>query len=73
MAALEHFAGLLTHAPEIVLLGTGAVLHFPGPALTHPLTAAGVGLEVMDTPAACRTFNILTSEGRRVLAAVFVE
>lgn len=69
----EHFAGLLAHAPEIVLLGTGATLHFPAPSLTRALATAAVGLEVMDTHAACRTFNILTSEGRRVLAAIFVE
>lgn len=71
--APEHFSELLAHVPEIVLLGTGATLRFPEPALTRPLAHAGVGLEVMDTRAACRTFNILTSEGRRVLAAVFVE
>jgi uncharacterized protein len=71
--APEHFAGLLVHRPEIVLLGTGATLRFPAPSLTHALAAAAVGLEVMDTHAACRTFNILTSEGRRVLAAIFVE
>lgn len=69
----EHFARLLAHDPEIVLLGTGSQLRFPPPALTRPFSAAGVGLEVMDTHAACRTFNILSSEGRRVLAAVFVE
>jgi len=68
----EHFTRLLARFPEIVLLGTGAQLRFPAPAVTRPLAAAGVGLEVMDTYAACRTFNILSSEGRRVLAAVFV-
>jgi uncharacterized protein len=69
----EHFAGLLAHAPEIVLLGTGPALRFPESALTRPLFAAGVGLEVMDTHAACRTFNILMGEGRRVLAAVLID
>jgi uncharacterized protein len=71
--APAHFECLLAHAPEIVLLGTGARLHFPPPALTSPLAAAGVGLEVMDTHAACRTFNILTAEGRRVIAAIIIE
>jgi uncharacterized protein len=71
--AAGHFENLLALSPEIVLLGTGATLRFPAPALTKPLTAAGVGIEVMDTRAACRTFNVLSSEGRRVLAAVFVE
>jgi uncharacterized protein len=69
----EHLAALLAFHPEIVILGTGATLRFPDPAVTRPLAAAGVGVEVMDTQAACRTFNILTSEGRRVIAAVFVE
>ena len=71
--AAGHLMNLLTFSPEIVLLGTGARLRFPAPALTQPLTVAGVGIEVMDTRAACRTFNVLSSEGRKVLAAVFVE
>ena len=71
--AASHFLDLLAFNPEIVLLGTGATLRFPAPALTRPLIAAGVGIEVMDTRAACRTFNVLTAEGRRVLAAIFVE
>ena len=69
----EHFKDLLAWKAEIVLLGTGATLRFPAGAVTAPLAAAGVGLEVMDTRAACRTFNVLTAEGRRVLAAVFPE
>jgi uncharacterized protein len=69
----EHFSELLAWQAEIVLLGTGAALRFPAGALTAPLAAAGVGLEVMDTRAACRTFNVLAAEGRRVLAAVFPE
>lgn len=71
--APEHFSELLAHTPEIVLLGTGATLRFPPPRIAYPVTAAGVGFEVMDTPAACRTFNILTGEGRRVLAAVLID
>lgn len=66
------FAGLLAHAPEIVLLGTGSTLRFPHPRLTRALAEAGVGIEVMDTPAACRTFNILVGEGRRVAAALMI-
>jgi uncharacterized protein len=66
------FAGLLVHAPEIVLLGTGASIRFPHPSLTRPLVLARVGIEVMDTPAAYRTFNILASEGRKVVAALIV-
>ena len=66
------FAELLAHAPEIVLFGTGAVLRFPHPRLTQALAAARVGVEVMDTPAACRTYNILAAEGRKVVAALIV-
>ena len=68
-----HFDRLLAHVPEIVLLGTGAQLRFPPHTLTRPLATARVGLEIMDTPAACRTFNILIGEGRRVLAAILIE
>ena len=67
------FAALLRTSPEIVLLGTGATQRFPGPALVAPLMNANVGLEVMDTRAACRTYNILVAEGRSVTAALIVE
>ena len=67
------FAVLLEGSPEVVLLGTGPTLRFPHPRLTRPLTDARIGLEVMDTPAACRTYNILMAEGRRVTAALLVE
>ena len=69
----EHFAGLAALAPEIVLLGTGPRLRFPHPRLTRPLTGARIGLEVMDLNAACRTYNILVSEDRRVAAALLFE
>ena len=67
------FAGLLAQAPEIVLLGTGATIRFPHPRLTRALSEARVGIEVMDTPAACRTFNILAAEGRSVVAALLLK
>jgi uncharacterized protein len=67
------FAALAELKPEVVLLGTGASLRFPHPRLTRALTNAGIGVEVMDTPAACRTFNILAAEGRRVVAAVILD
>ncbi|WP_207891853.1 Mth938-like domain-containing protein [Thiogranum longum] len=57
---------------EIMLLGTGSVLSFPSPALTAPLLEAGIGVEVMDTAAACRTFNVLLAEGRPVAAALLL-
>ena len=68
----EDFAALLAHRPEIVLLGTGDRHQFVHPRLTQPLAAAHVGIETMDTRAACRTFNILLAEGRRVVAALIV-
>ena len=66
------FAAIAELQPEVALLGTGASLRFPHPRLTRPLIDAGIGLEVMDTPAACRTFNILAAEGRRVAAGVLI-
>jgi uncharacterized protein len=70
--AADHFAAILQLKPEIVLLGTGARFAFPAPALLAPLRNARVGVEVMDTPAACRTYNILLGEGRSVVAALIV-
>ena len=69
----EHFAALAAFGPEIVLLGTGPRLRFPHPRLTQALAAARIGLEVMDLNAACRTYNILVSEDRRVAAALLFE
>jgi uncharacterized protein len=66
------FASLLAHGPEMVLLGTGDRQRFPHPRLLHSLAAARVGVEIMDTRAACRTFNILVAEDRRVAAALIV-
>jgi uncharacterized protein len=60
----------LTLAPEIVLLGTGGALVWPEADLMAMLAARGVGLEIMSTPAACRTFNVLVHERRRVVAAL---
>ena len=69
----EDFAAVAALEPEVVILGTGTSLRFPHPRLTRALTDARIGLEVMDTPAACRTFNILAAEGRKVAAAILVE
>ena len=71
--AEDDFEVLRALAPEILLLGTGARQRFPAPALLRPLIEARIGCEVMDLPAACRTFNILMTEGRRVAAALIVE
>ena len=61
---------LVELAPELVLLGTGARQRFPAAALLGPLLDARIGFEIMDLQAACRTYNILMAEGRRVAAAL---
>jgi uncharacterized protein len=68
----DDFAALAALEPEVALLGTGNALRFPNPRLTRPLIDAHIGLEVMDTPALCRTFNILAAEGRKVAAGVLI-
>jgi uncharacterized protein len=67
-----HFEELLEWEPEVALFGSGSRLRFPDPELLAPLHRRGIGIEVMDTAAACRTFNILASEGRRVAAALLM-
>ena len=70
---VAHFGFIESMKPEIMILGTGAAQRFPRPELARALAATGVGVEVMDSRAACRTYNILATEGRKVLAAVLVE
>jgi len=67
---VEHFARVAALAPELVVFGSGARLRFPSPALLRPLIDAAIGFETMDTAAACRTYNVLLSEGRTVVAAL---
>ena len=67
------FEAPLVLQPELVLFGSGARLRFVAPSLLRALIERGVGVETMDTPAACRTFNVLSSEGRRVVAALLLE
>ncbi len=68
----QHFEQVAALRPEVVIFGSGARLSFPRPALLRPLMALRIGVETMDTPAACRTYNVLASEGRRVLAALLI-
>ena len=68
----DHLAAILELKPEILLLGTGRTFAFPDRARLRPLYEAKLGVEVMDTPAACRTYNILLGEGRHVVAALVV-
>jgi len=70
--AAAHLQSLLALRPEIVLLGTGEQQRFPRPELTRPLLEAGIGVEVMTVAAACRTYNILVAEERRVAAALLL-
>src|SRR5579862_5648472 len=67
-----HLEAILALKPELVLLGTGPTQRFPPAAIRAAFTSGGVGLEVMDLGAACRTFNILVQEERRVAAALFL-
>ena len=58
--------------PEVVLLGSGEQMRFPSPQLLSGLMSRGIGIEVMDSSAACRTYNILAGEGRSVVAAILI-
>lgn len=59
--------------PELVILGTGEVQRFPNKDILKPLTEKKIGLEIMDTHAACRTYNLLASEGRHIVAALLIK
>lgn len=68
-----HFGELAKLGIEVALFGSGSRIRFPAPVWLKPLIEAGVGLETMDTAAACRTYNILAQEGRRVAVALLIE
>jgi uncharacterized protein len=59
--------------PKIILVGTGTRLHFPPAEILSPLIERNIGFEIMDTPAACRTFTVLMSEDRQVVAALILD
>jgi len=67
-----HFDEILQLQPELVIFGSGARLRFPAPALLRELIARRIGVESMDSAAACRTYNVLVSEGRTVVAALLL-
>jgi uncharacterized protein len=69
---IQDFEMLIELEPEVILFGTGLTQRFPPGTVTTEILRRGIGFEVMDTNAACRTFNILTSELRRVVAALLV-
>jgi uncharacterized protein len=68
----EHFAAVLQWEPEIILLGTGARQQFPAREIYAAIMSRGIGFEIMDTGAACRTYNVLVSEERRVAAGLLL-
>jgi uncharacterized protein len=69
----ESFAFVAATDPELVVFGSGDTLRFVHPRLLRPLIERGIGVETMDVRAACRTYNILMAEGRRVAAALLME
>ena len=68
-----HLEVVLEMEPEVVLLGTGRTQAFPDPRLLSAFFERGVGFEAMTTEAACRTFNVLLSEGRKAVAALIID
>ncbi|MBT7950635.1 MAG: Xcc1710-like domain-containing protein [Gammaproteobacteria bacterium] len=70
--ATSHLEQIIALGPEIVLLGTGKNLIFPSDSVIAPITEQNIGFEVMDTGAACRSYNFLINEGRPVVAALMM-
>ena len=68
----EHFERIVALGPELVIFGSGARLRFVHPSLLRALIERRIGVETMDTPAACRTYNVLVAEGRSVVAALLL-
>ena len=68
----ENLNTVIALQPAILLIGTGTILQFPGIELYGDLINQGIGVEIMDTSAACRTYNALTSENRNVVAALII-
>lgn len=68
----DHVQAAIASRPDILILGTGAQMRFPSPALIGEVQALGIGIEVMDTAAACRTYTVLVAEQRRVTAALLI-
>ncbi len=69
----KHFSLLADLKPELIIFGSGARLKFAPPQLLRSLMNARIGIETMDTLAACRTYNILAAEGRHVVAALLIQ
>jgi len=70
--AIEHFADLYKMNPEVIILGTGQIQTFPDREILKYLVQNRIGYEIMDTHAACRTFNVIMAEGRNVVAGMLI-
>lgn len=68
----EHFSTVIVHQPELLILGTGANLQLPAPEIYGALLSREIGLEAMTTAAACRTYNLLAQDGRKVAACLIL-
>lgn len=70
--ATQHLDDIIRWEPEIILLGTGETMAFPDPRMTAYVNSHQIGFEIMDTGAACRSYNVLIDEGRHVVACLFL-
>ena len=70
---IDDFETILALEPELILVGTGNALRFPDPAIFKVVICAGIGIDFMDSRAACRTYNILAAEGRNVAAGIIID
>jgi len=70
--SIADFTDAMSAAPEVIVFGTGTTQTFPPLALMTDIMRRGIGFEAMDTGAACRTFNVLAAEGRKVVAALLL-
>ena len=70
--SFQNWHEMLQHKPEVILIGTGKTLIFPPPATYAPAIESGIGVEFMDSVAACRTYNVLVSEDRVVIAGIIL-
>ena len=68
----DHIIEILKNDPEMILLGTGEKIQFPHPKILQAAYKRNVGVEIMDTAAACRTFNMLAADGRKVVAGLII-
>ena len=68
-----HLDAILELDPELILIGTGDILKFPPAEKLRALIEAGIGYEIMDTGAACRTYNVLMAEGREIVAGLIIQ